>query len=148
MTTPVYLAFILAFMATVSFGILFQAPRKTLLAMGAIGAIGWVVFVVLRQGMDYTSFNANFLAALTIAVLSEASARLFKQPTTVYLVPGIIPLVPGLGMYKGMNQIIANNYEVGTSILLTACTDAGAIALGLMMVASIFRVIKIRRGKI
>ena len=148
MITPVYLAFILAFLATVSFGILFQAPRKTLLAMGFIGAVGWVVFIVLRQGMDYTSFNANFIAAFTIAVLSEASARIFKQPTTVYLVPGIIPLVPGLGMYKGMNQIIANNYDLGMSILLTAGTDAGAIALGLMMVASIFRVMKIKSRKI
>ncbi len=148
MIIPAYLAFILAFLATVSFGILFQAPRKTLWTMGFIGAVGWVVFVLLRQGMEYTSFNANFVAALTIAVLSEASARLFKQPTTVYLVPGIIPLVPGLGMYKGMNQIIANNYDVGMSILLTACTDAGAIALGLMMVASIFRAMKMKSKKI
>ena len=148
MTTPVWVAFVLAFLATISFGILFQAPKKSLVPLGFIGAVGWVVFIVLRQGMDYASFNANFIAAFTIAVLSEASARIFKQPTTVYLVPGVIPLVPGLGMYKGMNQIIANNYDVGMSLLLTACTDAGAIALGLMMVASIFRVIKAKHGKI
>lgn len=148
MIIPVYLAFLLAFMATVSFGILFHAPKKTLLSLGFIGAVGWVVFVLLRQEMGYTSFYANFIAALTIAILSEISARLFKQPTTVYLIPGIIPLVPGLGMYKGMNQIITNHYDLGTSTLLTACTDAGAIALGLMMVASIFRVLKMKRGKV
>ena len=41
--------------------------------------------------------------------------------------------------------IINNEYNNGTSILLTAMTDSVAIAIGVMLVSSLFRVLKVRR---
>ncbi|EJX03188.1 membrane protein containing DUF1212, partial [gut metagenome] len=89
-------AFFFAFLATIAFGVLFQAPKKTLVAGGFIGAVGWVVFMYLKVA-GYSSFYANFFATVIIALDSELCARIFKQPVTVYVIPGIIPLVPGLG---------------------------------------------------
>lgn len=141
------IAFICAFLATAAFGILFQAPRRSLVTSGVIGAVGWVIFVLLRHHLGYNSFYANFLATIIIALGSEFAARIFKQPVTVYVIPGIIPLVPGLGMYQGMTQIIEKNYDTGMSVLLTAGTDAAAIALGMMFMTSVFRVVKISRDR-
>ncbi len=93
----------------------------------------------------YSSFYANFFATVALSLLSELAARVFKQPVTIFVIPGIIPIVPGLGMYKGMTKIIENNYEGGVNTLLTAGMDAGAIALGMMFMTSIFRVLKISR---
>ncbi|MBR5791048.1 MAG: threonine/serine exporter family protein, partial [Phascolarctobacterium sp.] len=87
------------------------------------------------------------LATLVLALNCELCARLFKQPATVFLIPGIIPLVPGLGMYQGMKQIIEKSYEPGMNTLLTAGTDSAAIALGIMFTASIFRVLKMSANK-
>lgn len=106
MEVNVLSAFVFAFFATAAFGILFQAPKKTLVSSGLIGAVGWVLFVLLRHQLGYNSFHANFFAAVVIALGSELSARLCRQPATVFVIPGIIPLVPGLGMYQGMTQII------------------------------------------
>lgn len=142
-----YESFVYSFLATIAFGVLFHGPKRTLITSGVIGAIGWVVFVYLRQYLEYNSFHANFFATVILALASELSARLFKQPVTVYVIPGIIPLVPGLGLYRGMTQLIDKSYEVGMNIMLTACTDAAAIALGMMMVASIFRVVKMSKFK-
>lgn len=139
------IAFVSSFLATAAFGVLFQAPRRSLVTSGVIGAVGWVIFVLLRHHLGYNSFYANFLATIIIALGSEFAARSFKQPVTVYVIPGIIPLVPGLGMYQGMTQIIEKNYDLGMSILLTAGTDAAAIALGMMFMTSVFRVVKISR---
>lgn len=142
-----FYAFFFAFLATVAFGILFQAPKKTLIAGGIIGAVGWVVFVYLGKVAGYSSFYANFFATVVIALGSELCARIFKQPVTVYVIPGIIPLVPGLGMYRGMNMIIENSYEMGMNTLIIAAMDASAIALGMMFMASFFRVLKIRKER-
>lgn len=147
MEVNVLSAFVFAFFATAAFGVLFQAPKKTLVSSGVIGAVGWVLFVLLRHQLGYNSFHANFFAAVVIALCSELSARLFRQPATVFVIPGIIPLVPGLGMYQGMTQIIEKNYELGTTTLLTACTDSAAIALGMMVMTSVFRVLKIGRAR-
>lgn len=104
-------------------------------------------FISLRDQMGYSSFYANFFGTLALALLSELSARIFKQPATVFVIPGIIPLVPGLGIYKGMFAVINNDYNGGMSILLTAITDSCAIAVGVMLVSSLFRVLKIRKDR-
>ncbi len=136
-------SFTFAFFTTIAFGVLFQAPRKTLVPSGIIGAVGWVVFIYLGKELEYSSFYANFFATVALSLLSELSARLFRQPTTIFVIPGIIPIVPGLGIYQGMTTIIEKNYERGLGILLTACTDAVAIALGIMVMTSFFRVLKL-----
>lgn len=138
-------AFIFAFLATVSFAILFQAPKRTLVVSGIIGAVGWVIFKYMRVDIICSSFYANLCATVALALLSELAARIFKQPTTVFIIPGIIPLVPGLGLYKGMTELIDGKYEIGMSTLLTAAFDAAAIALGMMLIASMFRVLKFKK---
>ncbi len=138
-------AFGFAFLATVAFAVLFQAPRKSLAVSGVIGAVGWVVFVYVRKDLEYSSFYANLFATISLSLLSELAARVFKQPVTVFVIPGIIPIVPGLGMYNGMAQIIENRYDQGMNILLTAGLDASAIALGMMFMTSIFRVLKLSK---
>lgn len=138
-------AFIFSFFAAAAFGVLFQAPRKSLVIGGIIGAVGWVVFVYVRKDLEYSSFYANLFATIILSLLSELAARIFKQPVTIFVIPGIIPIVPGLGMYNGMAQIIENHYDKGVNILLTAGMDASAIALGMMFMTSLFRVLKLSR---
>ena len=63
-------SFIFAFIATMAFAVLFQSPKKILLTDGLIGAVGWVVFISLRDQMGYSSFYANFFGTLALALLS------------------------------------------------------------------------------
>ncbi len=140
-----YTAFGFAFLATAAFGILFQAPRKSLPISGVIGAVGWVVYIYIRKDLEYDSFYAMFFATVALSLLSELAARIFKQPVTIFVIPGIIPIVPGLGMYRGMAAIIENNYDTGMNILITTGMDASAIALGMMLMTSVFRVFKLSK---
>ena len=75
-------AFGFACIATMAFAVLFQAPKKIVLIDGVIGAIGWVVFIYLRHELGYTSFVSNFCATISLALASELSSRIFKQPVT------------------------------------------------------------------
>ncbi len=138
-------AFIFAFLSTAAFAILFQAPRRTLAISGFIGAVGWVVFSYMRKDLEYDSFYANLCATVVLSLLSELAARIFKHPATTFVIPGIFPIVPGLGMYNGMAKLIENNYEAGVNTLLRAGMDAAAIALGMMFMASFFRVLKLSK---
>lgn len=135
-------AYVFAFLATVAFGVLFQGPRRILWQSGLIGGLGWVVFVILKDAVGIRSFSANFLATVLIALASEIVARICKEPVTVFEIPAIIPLVPGLGMYKGMNYILQDHVGYGSEVLLGAAMDSCAIALGIMMVSGAFRALK------
>ena len=135
-------AFVFAFLATVAFGVLFQGPKRILWRSGLIGGLGWVVFIGLKELFSVHSFSANFLATVLIALVSEIFARIWKEPVTVFEIPAIIPLVPGFGMYRGMNLILQDYVSYGTEVLLGAAVDACAIALGIMMVSGVFRALK------
>lgn len=140
-------AFIYSFITTVGFAVLFHAPRTSLATSGFIGAVGWIIFVHIGKELGHSSFYANLIATIAIALMSELSARIAREPSTIFVIPGVIPLVPGLGMYQGMTKFIEKNYDAGMAILLTAITDAMAIALGIMLVTSVFRVLLIRRRR-
>ena len=135
-------AFVFAFLATVAFGVLFQGPKRILWRSGLIGGLGWVVFIGLKELFSVHSFSANFLATVLIALVSEIFARIWKEPVTVFEIPAVIPLVPGFGMYRGMNYILQNYVSYGSEVLLGAAVDACAIALGIMMVSGVFRALK------
>mgnify|MGYP002247834531 CR=1 FL=1 len=86
-----FTAFGFAFIATAAFGILFQAPRKSLPISGFIGAVGWVVYCYIRKDMAYDSFYAMFFATVALSLLSELAARMFKQPVTIFCYTGYYP---------------------------------------------------------
>jgi len=126
------LDFIYAFFATVGFAVLFNIPRKEMVFAGIAGGLGWVVHTSL-QGLDMSAVFTSFLGGLTVGIVSEFFAVLRKMPATVFVVPGMIPLVPGYGLYFTMLSIIEKNYDqasrVGTETFIIATIIASAIII-------------------
>jgi uncharacterized membrane protein YjjB (DUF3815 family) len=74
-------------------------------------------------------------------------ARVFRSPVTTYTICGIIPLVPGSGMYSTMYETISGNVSKATLAGLQTLTSAGAIAIAMVMVSSICRLILYKKKK-
>ena len=131
--------FIFAIIATLGWTVFFNAPKEDLLHCSLNGAIGWVVFVILSRYTENSVFS-NFVASFVVNLLSEILARKLKKPAILYIIPGIIPLVPGLGIYNTMLHMIQGSYikaiEIGTQVALVA----GGIVLGMVVVTSCVKV--------
>ena len=84
---------------------------------------------------------SNFIPATIVGIASEVFARYLKQPAIVFVIPGIIPLVPGLGMYNTMLYLVQENYELAASTGATALLVGGAISLGILLVTSFVKTI-------
>lgn len=128
----IVMEFIFSAICTMAFGVLFNIPRKQLLYAALVGALGWVVYSLLSK---YFSSNvmAAFMGALIVGIVSEFLARYRKMPATVFIIPGIIPLVPGYGLYYSMLKIVESDYlaatEVGVETILTAIAISSAIII-------------------
>lgn len=125
------LQFIVSLFATFAFAYLFAAPKKELIYCGLTGAIGWIVYLISIEcgcGMAL----ANILASFVLTTFSRIFAVIRKNPSTVYLRPGIFPLVPGAGIYYTSYYFIMNDtakcVEYGTDTLIVA----GSIVLGIL----------------
>lgn len=139
---PIYMHFLYAFLATIGFAVFFNVPKSTLFPCGVVGGIGWALYYFLFITTNNNPLS-NFIPALLVSALGEYLARKLKQPSTVFVIPGIIPLVPGLGMYKTMLYLIQNNYELALSKGGDTLFVGGAISLGVLVVTSLVKTIKL-----
>jgi uncharacterized membrane protein YjjB (DUF3815 family) len=122
---------ITSFLATGAFGILFNAPKETLVKCGLIGMGGWLIYYLLE---DYSNnaILATFAATVFIAVLSQQLAKFYKTPVIIFSVAGIIPLVPGGLAYDAMRNFVENDYNSALALAAKVLMLAGSIAFGLV----------------
>ncbi len=138
-----------AFGASLGFSILFNASRSHLICCGIAGACSWFVYAVTLQ-LGVSSLMANFIAVLALSILTGHLARFKKAPITVFLAPGIIPLVPGAGMYRTMFFIFGGEYAMGGRTFIETMEIAAILAVGIAIHYSfgqIWRQIRTHRAK-
>ena len=84
-----------SFLATVTFGIITNIPRKALVACGITGMTGWMIYYVLTQTFDASQTFANFLGTVGLGIASIFFSRYKKMPMIIFYIPSLVPLVPG-----------------------------------------------------
>ena len=106
---------VVAGIATAGFGLLFRTEGKSLLPCAVIGGAGYIVYdwIVLEFA---SAPVAAFISCLLVGLIAEAAARILKGPTIVFATMGIIPMVPGYGMYRTMEAVVQGDYEKGILI--------------------------------
>lgn len=127
-----------AFLAVLSFSFLLELPRKFVAGAGAVGGIGWLVYLILEQYAG-SVILAAFGSSLVIALISHLFARLLKAPVTVFLVAGILPSVPGGSIYRCVYYIIQNDETLSTFYFVETLQIAGSIAMAIFIMDSLFQ---------
>ena len=89
---------ICSFMGTIGFAVMFNVPMRFYLCCGFTGTAGWMAYYAIVNG-DMSAVTASFFGTLAVVLISRILTVLMKCPITIFLVPGIIPLVPGAGIY-------------------------------------------------
>ena len=115
--------------------------KKDIFWGAVVGGLGWFVYSVLIPNGGKAGTESYFWGAIAVALLSEVLAFLKKNPATVYLIPGLLPLVPGSGMFQTMRAAVTGNLHNALHLALTTLTTAGATALAVAIIASIARLL-------
>ena len=129
--------FVVAMVATISFGITFQVGRRHYWTCGFVGAVGWTIYIACTALGGMTAPMATLIATLPLAALSRFFAIRHKAPITVFLLTGIFPLVPGAGIYYTAYYFLRNDRALCTSKGIETLKVAVALALGIAIVCSI-----------
>jgi uncharacterized membrane protein YjjP (DUF1212 family) len=137
---PFLLFPVFGFLMTIGFCLQINAPKRQMIIASIIGGVGMLVLMggpLLGQGALLT----GFVGACIIATLAEIASRAGRDATTVFIIPGIIPFVPGLGLFESTSAILANNNTLGIEKGASAMLTAGSIAIALIVVATVARLI-------
>lgn len=68
-----------------------------------------------------------------------------KAPANIFSLIGIVPLVPGGGLYQTMLALVMDDYSAALSTGVQTMLIAGAIALAIAVVAVFFRALPARQ---
>jgi len=128
-----------AFIAVIAVAVMFGVPKKFLVYSGLVGAFGWLVYLLLKN-VGCSTVVSMFFATQVVALISHSFARIFKTPVTLFLIAGILPLVPGVGMYQIVYNLITNNNSLAGFYFSETMQIAGMIALAIFIMDSIFRI--------
>lgn len=139
MMTNFWVAIIASFIAVYVGGITLQAPRKFLIHGGIVGAVCWVVYSAV---LDYSNnVIASFVSSIAVAFLSNVFTRLYKAPVTMFFIPGFLPIVPGVSVYRTVYFFISNKPANGYQNLVFTLETSISIALAIVLVDSAFKFI-------
>lgn len=130
-----------SFIASSAFGIIFNAPFKTLIKCGFAGMVGWITYIILFKWTE-DSVLSSIIASFFIAIISQYFARVYKTPVIIFNVSGIIPLVPGGLAYDAMRRVVENDYQAAIPLAAKAFMISGAIAIGLVFSEVINQIIR------
>lgn len=131
--------------AIAAFAILLETPKKYMIYAAITGAIGGIVYLI-SMSIGVNEAIAYFISALMVTVVSNIFAKIFCTPVTTFLISGILPTVPGAGVYQVAYHTIMGNEEQTLHYLMETVKFAGAISLGIFVTETFFRLVK-ARGK-
>lgn len=132
------LQIITAFLGSLGFSALFNIRRTKLLIAGLGGMLSWSVYLLLGLVFDSDPIR-YFFAAIFVTVYAEIFARIKKTPTTSYLVPAFIPLIPGGALYNTMKFALHNDWQSFGDTAVYTIQLALALSAGIIVVASVMR---------
>lgn len=122
-----------AAIGTIAFSVLFFVPKKDYVFCGLCGGAGWGVYSLLTKA-GTSPEEATFFATLAVIFLSRLFAVMERCPVTLFLIPGIFPLVPGAGVYWTSYYIVTDNLSLALRTGFSAVKVAVAIVLGIIFV--------------
>lgn len=132
-----FLNILCPFLATTAYAVMFNIPKRFYFCCGATGVLSWLVYSA--SAGSTSPAIASFLGTLAAVLMSRMLTVKMKCPITIFLISGIIPLVPGAGVYYTAYYLVTNQLMKAAEKGIESVKIAFAIVLGIVFVVSVPR---------
>lgn len=124
-----------SFCASFGLAFVFRIAKKNLVWAGIGGALTRCAVLIMPE-VTSNVFLQSLVAAMVAALFAEVMAMRRRSPSTVFLYPAIIPLIPGGTIYYvAVYMLMAD--EVSALAYISECVQAlSGICIGFVMVST------------
>lgn len=127
---------IAAFLAVVFFSITLEVNKKFVLFAGISGMLGWITYLICKR-CGINDIICYMISGIVIASLSYMFSIIFKVIVTIFLIPGILPIVPGVEIYRTVYYLIMNDIANTRHHLIQTILISGSIAIAIFLIETI-----------
>lgn len=130
--TPLLLGVIAGALAAASAAVVYQAPWRQVAVSSGIGAVGLLSWTAVTSVLDSPTLAIG-AAAVAIGTVASWAAHRATSLALIFVVPGIMPLLPGLMLYRGTLLLTNGDTVDGLVVLLEAAVRMSALAAGALL---------------
>lgn len=128
----VILQLAMAFIGSLGFSMIFRLRRSLWMAGSLGGALCWGCYLLMFDVTQHI-FASGLVASAFAAVYAEIFARKKMAPTLLFVIPSVVPLIPGSSLYYTMSAAVSGNTreisEYGSLTLQYALSIAAGISI-------------------
>ena len=108
------------------------APRRILISASLVGGAGFALnYGLVQAGVSATTATAG--AAVAMGIACHALAGRVRIAPLLLVVPAIVPQLPGLLVFRGLQAVSGGETAAGFSLLLSAVSVGFALAAGILL---------------
>lgn len=126
---------LVSFTASFGFGIVFHIRKDYLLWAGLGGALTRLCYLILISIIDSRIIH-TLLAAMIASFYAEILAMEFKTPSTVFLYPAILPLLPGSLMYNAAVNFLLQDMDAMQGYLKDCALTVIGTSIGFVLIST------------
>ncbi|MCX4916116.1 threonine/serine exporter ThrE family protein [Streptomyces sp. NPDC060011] len=124
---------------SLTFAVLLQQERSTVLAVTLNGGVAWSVYGAMHYAGGISPVASTAVAAGLVGLFGQLLSRYRFASALPYTTAAIGPLLPGSATYFGLLSIAQNEVDKGLVSLTKAAALAMAIAIGVNLGSEISR---------
>ncbi len=116
-------------LAAAAFAVASYSPKRVVAPIFLVAALG----IAITQIMGYFEFDRPWsvgVAALLLGMISHPIARWAKVPLLVIVVSAVVPMLPGVAIYRGL-ALLSDSTDAAPAQGILAIVEAASIALAI-----------------
>ena len=137
-----WMQLITSVLGALGFAIMFRVRPRYLAISSVVGGICFSVYWLFDTMLGADPFVSALLATMAVAAISELLARIAHCPTLVFLLAGVIPIVPGSFLYRMMKALIEKNVSDAFSYGSIALKISLGVAGGIVAIAATISILR------
>lgn len=124
-------------LGSLGFSLVFNVGKKHLIPAALGGFLAWGVYLLCMNFTAMGVLMSTIAASAVSQIYSEALARIYKAPTTVFVIPAVVPLIPGGSLYNTMYAAVMKDWVQFRYHGVQTLWGTLGIAIGLSFVSGI-----------
>ena len=130
-----YIYAIAAAIAAMGFSTIFNVQRRLLLVVALGGAIAVCTRNFVNFELGFGPVVGSFMGAFVVSVIAVKAVHIFHVPGHVLTIPSVIPMIPGVLMYRALfslinmtgnaNEVSAVFVNASSALLIVICISLG-----------------------
>lgn len=125
-----------ALLGVTFFALALGDSKKMAVTAGFMAFFGWGIYTSTWHKIGIVP--AAFLSSAFIAWCAQEGSRILKGPVTLFLIPALASLVPGMQLFQMVVGFITGDSALATRKMIETLSLALSIALGVIMVEALY----------